>query len=152
MPAIAADAAADATHDATDAADAAVAAVFPTSAALPTGTMVVGTRLVCDRPSATHVHIVLVGVAHDVSDGQLSFNYDALTIEAEVPGTVVLDAARSNQVLKITGLGWSSSGSTSRGTAGCEGRTRTHMPLLCTPLPTCARLFEPYPAPRALRD
>ena len=49
-------------------------------------------------------HIVLQAGVYDVSDGQLSLSY-AVTIEAKVPGTVVLDAARSNRVLYISGTG-----------------------------------------------
>ena len=50
------------------------------------------------------VHIVLEAGVYDVSDGQLSLSY-AVTIEAEVAGTVVLDASQSNRVLYITGTG-----------------------------------------------
>ena len=52
------------------------------------------------------VYDLTSGMTEMCSHGMLCLDYDyEVTIEAEVAGTVVLDAARSNRVLYITGTG-----------------------------------------------
>ena len=98
------------------------------------------------------VYDLTSGMTEMCSAGMLCLEY-AVTIEAEVAGAVVLDAARSNGVLYITGtdvelIGLNITGGYS---SYVSGRCRTHalmFKLWNLVLIHSARFFEPNPSPR----
>ena len=105
-------------------------------------------------------HVVLQEGVYDLTSGMtqmcvkgmLCLVY-AVTIEAEVAGTVVLNASRSNRVFYITGTGVELVGLNITGgyTSGhVSGRCRTPalFKLWNLLLFHSARLVEPYPSPR----
>ena len=75
------------------------------------------------------VYDLTSGMTEMCSHGMLCLDY-AVTIEAEVAGTVVLDAARSNRVVYITGTGVELIGLNITGgmSSYVSGQRRTHMP------------------------
>ena len=112
-------------------------------------------------------HIVLRAGVYNLasnmcSDGRLCLTsaHNGILIEAEVPGTVVLDAARSNRVLYITGTGVQLVGLNITGgyATDVSGRSRTHAFLKSISCllersgpffyASYARFFDAYPAPR----